>query len=78
MRRVKKKAHAFESAIVELITGGDRVTGSASASLQKAYKEDEIRSELIKTNEWDKDLFNIIKWNAFGTVFREMALCDQI
>ena len=37
-----------------------------------------MQKELIKTNEWDKDLFEIIDWNAFGTVFRIMILCDRL
>ena len=47
-------------------------------ALQRAYKEDDIRNELIKTNEWEEDLFDVINWNAFGTLFRAMTLCDRI
>lgn len=37
-----------------------------------------MRTELIKTNDWDKDLFDIIDWDAFGIAFREMNLSDRI
>ena len=40
--RAKKKAQGFKSAIAELLIGGARVTGSASAALQRAYKEDDM------------------------------------
>ena len=37
-----------------------------------------MRKNIIKTNKWDKDLFDIIEWNSFGAVFREMKLSDRI
>ena len=74
----KNKSRSFESAIVELIIGGAWITVSAGAVLQRAYKGDAMRTELIKTNDWDKELFDIIDWDAFGIAFREMNLSDRI
>ena len=65
----KNKAQAFKSAITELIIGGSRVTGSAHIALQLVYKGEKIQTELIKSNDWDKELFNIIYWESFGVIF---------
>ena len=73
--QANKKAQAFKSAITELIIGGSRVTGSAHIALQLVYKGEKIQTELIKSNNWDKDLFDIINWDAFGIIFRETKLC---
>ena len=55
-----------------------QVTDSTSASFQISHKVDEMQTELIKTNNLDKDLFDIIDLGAFGIVFHAMKLSDRI
>ena len=47
-------------------------------ALQHAYKADIMKTEIIKTNGWERDLFDIIDWDNFGIVFRNMKDTDKI
>ena len=37
-----------------------------------------MKDDLIKTNGWERDLFDIIDWDNFGIVFRNMKETDKI
>ena len=76
--KAKPAAQTFEIALAEIIMNKTRVTGDVGASLQRAYKADSMKTELIKTNGWERDLFDIIDWDNFGVVFRKMKETDKI
>ena len=76
--KTQPAAQTFESAIAEIIINKTRVTGDVGAALQRAYKADSMKTELIKTNGWERDLFDIIDWDNFGVVFRNMKEIDKI
>ena len=59
--KAKPAAQTFESAIVELIINKKRVTRGIGAALQSSYKaNDDMKTELIKTIGWERDLFDTV------------------
>jgi hypothetical protein len=74
----KPAAQTFKSAIAEIIINKNRFTGDVSATLQRSYKANGMRTELIKMDGWERDLFDIIDSDNFGIVFRNMTETNKI
>ena len=76
--KAKPAAQTFKIAIAGLIINKKHVTGDVGTALQRAYKTDSMTAELIKKSGCERDLFDIIDWENFGIVFRNMKETDKI
>ena len=76
--QAKPYAQSFFRAPVELLVKQRIITSAAGAALQRAYHAPHMKSELCKKHGWDDGQFDIIDWESFGVVNRNLEDPDRL
>ena len=71
-------AQSFGRAPVELLVNQRIVTQDAGAALQRAYHAPQMKLDVCKKHGWDGGHFDIIDWESFGTVNRNLDKLDRL
>jgi hypothetical protein len=69
-------SQSFERSPVELLVNQRIITGDAGVALQWAYHAPQMKAALCKKHGWDDGLFEIIDWDSFGAVNRNLEEPD--
>ena len=78
MWKARPYAQSFGRAPVELLVNQHIVTVNAGSELQRAYHSPQMKYELCKKHGWDEGQFDIIDWEYFGSVNRNLEEPDRL